>query len=237
MIEAISRIENIGTFHRFAPEAPVRFQKLTLIYGPNGTGKTTLCAILRSLARNDTDILKGRKTLGRDGPSRVDITLAGGKSCIWNGDTWEGERPRIDIYDEQFVRENLYTETVEVDQKRNLLQVVLGEGAVRLQEEIKKLDDDSRETQREIPRREEELTKILGDRLTLNDFLNVQKDPEIDKKNRGQGSGGRGASRCRRDKNESQTASASAPGSAERARGYTAANDRAGRSGRREKAR
>lgn len=145
MIEAISRIENIGTFHQFAPDPPVRFEKLTLIYGPNGTGKTTLCAILRSLARNDADILKGRKTLGRDGPSRVEITLPGGKSWIWNGDTWEGEPPPIDIYDEQFVRENLYTETVEVDRKRNLLQVVLGEEAVRLQEEIKKRDQELNE--------------------------------------------------------------------------------------------
>lgn len=182
MIEAISRIENIGTFHHFAPETPVRFQKLTLIYGPNGTGKTTLCAILRSLARNDADIPKGRKTLGRDGASRVDIRLAGGKSCIWNGNGWEGERPPIEIYDEQFVRENLYTETVEVDHKRNLLQVVLGEEAVRLQEEIKKLDDDSRETQGEITRHEAELTKIIGDRIKLNDFLNLQEDPEIDEK-------------------------------------------------------
>lgn len=159
MLKRITRIANIGTFHDWWRDPAPELRKLTLIYGPNGTGKTTLCAILRSLARNEPDILKGRKTLGREGEARVEIELANGERCIFDGTSWNGPRPKIEIYDEQFVRDNLYTDVVEADHERNLYRVIVGEEAVEIAKEIAKLDDDGREIQRKLT----ELKKILDD--------------------------------------------------------------------------
>ena len=49
MLEKVVRIDNIGRFRKCAANGDVLFRKLTLIYAENGRGKTTLCAILRSL--------------------------------------------------------------------------------------------------------------------------------------------------------------------------------------------
>jgi wobble nucleotide-excising tRNase len=179
MIEAITEITNVGTFYSFKTDNPVRFSKLTLLYGPNGTGKTTLCAIFRSLARNDPAILQGRKTLGRQGTARVEIELSGGRKCIWDGSQWSGEAPPIEIYDEEFVRQNLYTDSVDVEHKRNLLRVVLGEEPTRLANEIARLDQQGRETQKEITRLENDLKAIVRDLMTLDEFLSLPEDPEI----------------------------------------------------------
>ena len=41
-----------------------KYSKYTLIYGGNGRGKTTLCAVLRSLQRNEPGIILRRKSFG-----------------------------------------------------------------------------------------------------------------------------------------------------------------------------
>lgn len=49
MINKILFIKNVGRFVDYACHGDVEFQKLTLIFGENGRGKTMLSAILRSL--------------------------------------------------------------------------------------------------------------------------------------------------------------------------------------------
>ncbi len=49
MIHKIERITSIGKFRNYQATGDVAFKKLTLLYGDNGGGKTTLTAILRSL--------------------------------------------------------------------------------------------------------------------------------------------------------------------------------------------
>ncbi len=181
MIETISRITNIGTFYEFEPEKPIALRKLTLVYGPNGTGKTTLCAILRSLARNDPDILVGRKTLNSPGDSRVELGLSGGVRCVWDGKAWSGDRPKIEIFDEQFVRENLYTDTVEVDHKRNLYRVIVGEEATKLANEVAELTKKSEEKQRELTQLQKNIESVSSG-AAVDDFVRLPQDPDIEVK-------------------------------------------------------
>jgi predicted ATPase len=42
----------------------VELKRSNLVFGENGRGKTTLCAILRSLQSGDPAHVEGRKTLG-----------------------------------------------------------------------------------------------------------------------------------------------------------------------------
>lgn len=48
-LKKVVSIQNVGRFHNAIVAGDVEFRKFTLIYGENGRGKTTLCAILRSL--------------------------------------------------------------------------------------------------------------------------------------------------------------------------------------------
>lgn len=63
MLEKIVQIKNIGRFRDYAASGDVTFRKLTLVYAENGRGKTTLCAILRSLQSGQPEFIAERKTL------------------------------------------------------------------------------------------------------------------------------------------------------------------------------
>lgn len=52
-MEKIVRLENIGLFKNGTP-APVTFERVTLLYGENGRGKSTLAAMLRARAPSAT---------------------------------------------------------------------------------------------------------------------------------------------------------------------------------------
>jgi hypothetical protein len=54
MIRIINKIENVRRFRCYENENADEFQKLTVIYGLNGTGKTTLASIFRSLKTGDS---------------------------------------------------------------------------------------------------------------------------------------------------------------------------------------
>ena len=49
MIKKLIRIANVGRFRDYKAAGDVSLNKLNLIVAENGRGKTTLCAILRSL--------------------------------------------------------------------------------------------------------------------------------------------------------------------------------------------
>jgi wobble nucleotide-excising tRNase len=52
MLQRIISIRNVGRFLNCSASGDVTFRRFTLIFAENGRGKTTLCAILRSLATN-----------------------------------------------------------------------------------------------------------------------------------------------------------------------------------------
>lgn len=57
IIKRISEIQNVGTFSNCKDSGKFQFSKLTLIYGLNTYGKSTLCDIFQSLSENNPDII------------------------------------------------------------------------------------------------------------------------------------------------------------------------------------
>ena len=56
MINGVRLLRNIGQFDSVTASGH-NFQRLTLVYAENGRGKTTLSAVLRSLAHKPTQTL------------------------------------------------------------------------------------------------------------------------------------------------------------------------------------
>lgn len=54
MIGQFKYIQNVGRFAEVQGNADLVLKRLNLIYSENGRGKTTLCAILRSLSSGDS---------------------------------------------------------------------------------------------------------------------------------------------------------------------------------------
>ena len=180
MLKKIIRIKNIGRFRNSAAVGDSQLSHHTLILGANGYGKTTLCAVLRSLKNNDPAHIAGRRTLGVEDPPTVELLFSDGVRCF-DGTAWSAAYPALAIFDDVFVAQNVHSgETVEIDQRRNLYRVIIGEKGVSLAEEEANLARQGRRKTRDIT----EVTRAIQPRIppgmTLDDFIVLPSDPEID---------------------------------------------------------
>jgi len=127
LIQKIISINNVGRFTSCKPRGDVSFGKCSLVFGENGRGKTTLCAILRSLQSGDPLIIRGRKTLGLEEiDPYIEFRLDTGNTVFRNG-TWSQVVPDLAVFDNSFVTQNVFSgESVEVEHRKNLYTVIVG---------------------------------------------------------------------------------------------------------------
>ena len=96
MINNLHFLRSVGRFEAVATAANIPLGRLTLIYAENGQGKTTLAAILRSLATGDAIPIIERRRLASQQPPHVVINCVGGpppamfqnSSAIGRCQTW-----------------------------------------------------------------------------------------------------------------------------------------------------
>ncbi len=144
MLIKINHIKNVGRFYEVVPkgtaESSCTLERFNLIYADNGTGKTTLSAIIKSLAFNKPELILSRKTIS--GARSCEVSLeVDNKQCNFLNDVWKkSPDSRFEIFDEEFIKRNVFSTTgVDADHKRQLFNfVVLGkenvEKALKLQE-------------------------------------------------------------------------------------------------------
>src|ERR1700693_573516 len=125
MLQRVISIKSIGRFRNCAALGDVTFRRFTLIYGENARGKTTLCAILRSLFANAPALIIGRATLGSLERPEVQLLMANGNVAFHNG-AWSAPFPDIAVFDGTYVSENVFAgDMVQTDHRRNLYRVII----------------------------------------------------------------------------------------------------------------
>jgi wobble nucleotide-excising tRNase len=126
-------VKNVGVLKAFyTPRAP-QLERLTSFYARNGRGKTTLSAILRSAGMNDPVPILGRRTLGRQGVNPEVILIFENGKVRFDNDRWQESIGRIDVFDGDFISDNLYAgESVELTHDRSLFTIILGKAGVKL---------------------------------------------------------------------------------------------------------
>lgn len=141
MLEKLISIKGVGRFQNCKAAGDVSFGKNSLVFAENGRGKTTLCAILRSLQTGMPAYILGRQTIGgTENPPEVQIRLNGGNAIFRNGQ-WNQQVPDIAIFDSTFVAENVFSgDCVEIDHRRNLYNVIIGKAGVDLAHEVSAID-------------------------------------------------------------------------------------------------
>ena len=182
MLRKIISIKNVGRFLSYGAGRDVELKRYSLFFAENGRGKTTLCAILRSLQSGDPAHVLGRTTLGTGGMPEITILLDGGTATFRSG-AWNTTIPNLAIYDSTFVSENVYSgDAVDLDHKRNLYEVIVGKQGVDLARHIADLDADSREKSTEIRDKRAAVQVLVPQGLTVEEFLSLQEDTTIDGK-------------------------------------------------------
>lgn len=183
MLEKVVSIKNVGRFKNCAANGDVTFRRYTLIFAENARGKSTLCDILRSLAKNAPDIVIGRKTLGSAQPPEVQLLTAGGNNIRFRNTAWSAAYPNIFVFDSTYVRENIFAgDTVETAHRRNLYRVIIGAQGVTLAATLDALTNQIRDKQTEIRNNQAQIQRHVAQGMTVEAFIALAEDPNIDAK-------------------------------------------------------
>ena len=180
MLRKIISIKNVGRFVRYGATGDVELKRYNLVFAENGRGKTTLCAILRSLQCGEAAHVLGRTTLGSCEAPQITILFDDGTITFNNG-AWNTTVPKLSIFDSTFVSQNVYSgDAVDLAHRRSLYRVIVGKHGVDFVEQIEKLDDESREKSAEIREKRTAVQALVPRGLTVEDFLALQEDKLID---------------------------------------------------------
>lgn len=177
MLEKIFTLKNLGLFKSGTPD-PALLGKVTLIYGENGRGKSTLVSALRDSSERETNAVLARKTLGETTPPEIGLLFQVGAVSFSNG-VWTGSTPRIDAFDLSFVERNVYSgSVVRPDQRQALLDFALGDDAVGMKREIEQLTDEGRAATGRRTAAERTLDSHRGE-YSRTDFLQLALIPDV----------------------------------------------------------
>lgn len=178
-LQKIIDIQKVGRFEKLNVPGSLRFSQVALFFGENGWGKSTLADILRSLTRNQPDIIRGRETLATGGRQKI-ILLVDGRQCGFDGAAWTGARPRIAVFDQVFINENVYSgDSISHDHLKRQYGLVVGANGVVLIGRIQVLDKEMKEIGQALKEKEGVLqatAAALGlPRMSASDFTDLAR--------------------------------------------------------------
>lgn len=140
MLKKVIRVQNVGLLRNGSP-SPVTFDRVTLVFGENGRGKSTIATALRAASEHDGDELARNQTIDTSDAPAIELLFVSGDGTANNvklhEGSWTGVRPDVHVFDPGFVEGNVFSgQDIRPDQRQALLQFALGEGAVQLEQEL-----------------------------------------------------------------------------------------------------
>jgi wobble nucleotide-excising tRNase len=182
MLQRVISIKSVGRFKNCAALGDVTFRRFTLIFAENARGKTTMCAILRSLATNTPAFVIGRRTLGSTEQPEVQLLTANGPVIFHNG-AWNAAFPHIAVFDGTYISENVFAgDVVQTDHRRNLYRVIIGSQGVTLAGSVNDLDNQIRAKNGEIRDNQAALQRHMPPGASVEAFIALPEDAQINDK-------------------------------------------------------
>lgn len=182
MLRKIVSIKRVGRFLDYTAAGDVELKRYSLVFAENGRGKTTLCAILRSLQSGNSALILGRTTLGAGGEPEIKVLLDGGMASFANK-AWSTSVADIAVFDSTFVSENIHSgDAVGLDHKRKLYSVIIGKKGVDLARKIEELDAESRAKSVEVRGKRSAVEALAPKGMSVEVFARLQPDPDVQAK-------------------------------------------------------
>jgi len=141
VINVVRLLRNIGQFDSVDSAANIPLARLTVVYSENGRGKTTLAAVLRSLATGDPIPITERRRLAAQHPPHVVLECSGGPpAAVFENNIWNRTVPDIVVFDDVFIDENVHSGlAVGAHHRQKLHDLILGAPAVTLNQQLQAL--------------------------------------------------------------------------------------------------
>jgi len=180
MLKKFIALKNIGRFVAFSAVGDTELKSLTLVYGANGRGKTTLCSVLRSLSTGDPAYLLERSTLGQSSVPAADVLTDTGNARFASG-AWTTTCPHIAVFDSEFVHSNVYSgDTIEHEHKKSLARVIVGAAGVELTKKIESLNRSSRDHATVVAEAKAAVQTHVPTGMAVDDFLKISPSEDTD---------------------------------------------------------
>lgn len=182
MIRTLQLIRNIGKFDSVASGANIPLARLTVVYAENGRGKTTLAAILRSLATGNAIPISERRRLTAQHAPHVVVDCDGGPpSAMFQNDAWNRTLPNMTVFDDIFVDENVCSGLdVQPEHRQHLHELILGVQGVTLNRELQRLIGQIEQHNTELRVRAAAIPATSRGPLSVEEFCVVPPRQDID---------------------------------------------------------
>ncbi|MFV8868972.1 AAA family ATPase [Serratia fonticola] len=140
MLKRIKLIQGVGNYTQTRASG-IELAAVTVVYGENRYGKSTLCDIMHSLAEDVPDFILNRKTIPNDAakPPKVELqfsTATGNIVSKFEGDQWQIKIPecsKLYVFDHSFIHRNVITGSKqERPNSENMTSFILGESNTAL---------------------------------------------------------------------------------------------------------
>ncbi len=180
MLERFQLLANIGQFDSVAAAAQLpSLTKLSLIYGENGRGKTTIAALLKSAGSGDPAGVLERKRLGAANSPHIVISVAGANRVFQNG-SWDVGSPEFVVFDDAFVAANVCSGMeVEAGHRQNLHELILGAQGVALNTTLVGHVRQIEEHSKTIRQREAAVPANIRGTLNVDQFCALPAEADI----------------------------------------------------------
>jgi len=183
MLQKIISLKNIGRFRDCTAAGDVTLRRFTLFFSENGRGKTTLCAILRSLFTNTPALIIGRTTLGSVGAPEAHLLFTGNSAVSFRNGAWSTAYPHIAVFDGTYISENVFAgDFVDTDHRRNLYRVIIGARGVAFATRITEIDALVRSKNEEIRTGRAGLQRHMPPGMTAEQFVALPADAAVGEK-------------------------------------------------------
>jgi wobble nucleotide-excising tRNase len=182
-VQCFKLVRNTGRFSSFAAgtAANLRHKKLTLVYGENGIGKTTLTAILRALASGSAVPIQERRRLGVAQAPHVVVEIENTADAVFMNGAWSSTYPDMLVFDDTFVNENVHSGlSVLATQRQNLHGFILGRDGVRLVQQLDGLTENIASLHADLRTKGDAIGPALRGTLSIDEFCGLPPIPDVD---------------------------------------------------------
>lgn len=182
MINRVQLVRNVGQFDSMTAAPNLRLTPLTVVYAENARGKTTLAAILRSLATGDPIPIAERRRLAAQYPPHVVIELSGGlPPVVFQNNAWNRTIPDVVVFDDAFVDQNVCSGlVVGSDQRQNLHELILGAQGVALNQQLQHLVERIETHNSELRIKGAAIPAIERGSLSVDEFCDLPARADVD---------------------------------------------------------